>query len=118
VFQTLATANFYTHFINSITVLENLPPDGGLQKRATFSTLNVVKFALQLDPDNVDEPTEMTPDGDSTGNAYTVTEEEELNLSLTVTNNAVPLGPPCGSADNVGDICSFIARDGIHQIVR
>jgi hypothetical protein len=31
-----ATANFLTHFIISITVLENMPPDAGLQKRATF----------------------------------------------------------------------------------
>jgi hypothetical protein len=29
------------HFIISIAVLENVPPDAGLQKRATFSTLNV-----------------------------------------------------------------------------
>jgi hypothetical protein len=28
-------------FIISIAVLENVPPDAGLQKRATFSTLNV-----------------------------------------------------------------------------
>jgi hypothetical protein len=33
---------FLAHFIISITVLENVPPDAGLQKRATFSTLNVV----------------------------------------------------------------------------
>jgi hypothetical protein len=31
-----ATANFLTHFIISIAVLENVPPDAGLQKRATF----------------------------------------------------------------------------------
>jgi uncharacterized membrane protein YagU involved in acid resistance len=31
-----ATANFLTHFIISIPVLENMPPDAGLQKRATF----------------------------------------------------------------------------------
>jgi hypothetical protein len=31
-----ATANFLTHFIISIAVLENVPPDPGLQKRATF----------------------------------------------------------------------------------
>jgi hypothetical protein len=31
-----ATANFSTHFIISIAVLENVPPDAGLQKRATF----------------------------------------------------------------------------------
>jgi hypothetical protein len=37
----LTTAIFLTHFIISIAVLENLPPDAGLQKRATFSTLNV-----------------------------------------------------------------------------
>jgi hypothetical protein len=30
------TANFLTHFIISIAVLENMPPDAGLQKRATF----------------------------------------------------------------------------------
>jgi hypothetical protein len=32
----LATANFLTHFIISIAVLENVPPDAGLQKNATF----------------------------------------------------------------------------------
>jgi hypothetical protein len=31
-----ATAIFLTHFIISIAVLENVPPDAGLQKRATF----------------------------------------------------------------------------------
>jgi hypothetical protein len=31
-----ATANFLTHFIFSIAVLENVPPDAGLQKNATF----------------------------------------------------------------------------------
>jgi hypothetical protein len=31
-----ATANFLTHFIISIAVLENLPPNAGLHKRATF----------------------------------------------------------------------------------
>jgi hypothetical protein len=36
-----ATAKFLSHFIISIAVLENVPPDAGLQKRATFSTLNV-----------------------------------------------------------------------------
>jgi hypothetical protein len=36
-----ATANLLTHFIISIAVLENESPDAGLQKRATFSTLNV-----------------------------------------------------------------------------
>jgi hypothetical protein len=36
-----ATANLLTHFIISIAVLENKSPDAGLQKRATFSTLNV-----------------------------------------------------------------------------
>jgi hypothetical protein len=30
------TANILTHFIISIAVLENMPPDAGLQKRATF----------------------------------------------------------------------------------
>jgi hypothetical protein len=33
--------HFVTHFIISIAVLENVPPDAGLQKRATFSTLNI-----------------------------------------------------------------------------
>jgi hypothetical protein len=37
----LGYCNFVTHFIISIAVLENVPPDTGLQKRATFSTLNV-----------------------------------------------------------------------------
>jgi hypothetical protein len=36
-----ATANLLTHFIIAIAVLENVPPDAGLQKIATFSTLNV-----------------------------------------------------------------------------
>jgi hypothetical protein len=36
-----ATAMFSTHFIISIAGLENVPPDAGLQKIATFSTLNV-----------------------------------------------------------------------------
>jgi hypothetical protein len=36
-----ATANLLTYFIISIAVLENVPPDTGLQKRATFSTLKV-----------------------------------------------------------------------------
>jgi uncharacterized membrane protein YagU involved in acid resistance len=36
-----ATAILLTHFIISIAVLENVPPYAGLQKRATFSTLNV-----------------------------------------------------------------------------
>jgi hypothetical protein len=36
-----ATVIFLTPFIISIAVLENVPPDAGLQKRATFSTLNV-----------------------------------------------------------------------------
>jgi hypothetical protein len=31
-----ATANLLTYFIISIVVLENVPPDAGLQKRATF----------------------------------------------------------------------------------
>jgi hypothetical protein len=31
-----ATANCLTHFIISIAVLKNVPPDAGLQKRATF----------------------------------------------------------------------------------
>jgi hypothetical protein len=33
--QTLATAIFLTHFIISIAVLDNVPPDAGLQKGAT-----------------------------------------------------------------------------------
>jgi hypothetical protein len=36
-----ATANFFTHFIISIAVPENVLHDAGLQKRATFSTLKV-----------------------------------------------------------------------------
>jgi hypothetical protein len=36
-----ATANILAHFIISIAVLENVPPDVGLQKRDTFSTLNI-----------------------------------------------------------------------------
>jgi hypothetical protein len=32
---------FLTHFIILIAVLETIPPDAGLQKRATFSTQNV-----------------------------------------------------------------------------
>jgi hypothetical protein len=35
------TAKNVICFIISIAVLENVPPDAGLQKRATFSTLNV-----------------------------------------------------------------------------
>jgi hypothetical protein len=31
-----ATANFLTHFKMSIAVLENMPPDAVIQKRATF----------------------------------------------------------------------------------
>jgi hypothetical protein len=31
-----ATVNLLTQFIISIAVLENMPPDAGLQKRATF----------------------------------------------------------------------------------
>jgi hypothetical protein len=31
-----ATAKNLTHFIISIAVLKNVPPDAGLQKRATF----------------------------------------------------------------------------------
>jgi sugar phosphate permease len=31
-----ASVIFLAHFIISITVLENVPPDAGLQKRATF----------------------------------------------------------------------------------
>jgi hypothetical protein len=38
---TCATAIFLTHFIILIAVLEIVPPDAGLQKRATFSTLNI-----------------------------------------------------------------------------
>jgi hypothetical protein len=36
-----AAAEKLTSFISSIAVLENVPSDAGLQKRATFSTLNV-----------------------------------------------------------------------------
>jgi hypothetical protein len=36
-----ATAIFLTHFIISVAVLEDVPPDAGLQNRATISTLNV-----------------------------------------------------------------------------
>jgi hypothetical protein len=36
-----ATAKFLTHFIISIAVLENVPPEAGFHERATFSTLNV-----------------------------------------------------------------------------
>jgi hypothetical protein len=36
-----ATEIFLTHFIISIAVLENVPLDAELQKRVTFSTLNV-----------------------------------------------------------------------------
>jgi hypothetical protein len=32
----LGYCNFLTHFIISIAVLENVPPDAGLHKRATF----------------------------------------------------------------------------------
>jgi hypothetical protein len=39
--DTFACANFLTHFIISIAVLEKVPSDAGLQKRATFFTLNV-----------------------------------------------------------------------------
>jgi hypothetical protein len=38
---TCATAKNLTHFIISIAVLENVLLDAGLQKRDTFSTLNV-----------------------------------------------------------------------------
>jgi hypothetical protein len=38
---TCATANLLTHFVISIAVLENVPPDAELQKRAHFSTLNI-----------------------------------------------------------------------------
>jgi hypothetical protein len=37
----LRFCNYLTYFIISIAVLENVPPDAGFQKRATFSTLNV-----------------------------------------------------------------------------
>jgi hypothetical protein len=36
-----ATVNYLTHFIFSIAVLENVPPDEGVKKRTTFSTLNI-----------------------------------------------------------------------------
>jgi hypothetical protein len=39
--DTFASAIFLTHFIISTAVLENVPPDAGLQKRTIFSTLNV-----------------------------------------------------------------------------
>jgi hypothetical protein len=45
-----ATANCLTHFIISIAVLENVPPDAGLQKRATFSTLNVGLAGTGIEP--------------------------------------------------------------------
>jgi hypothetical protein len=35
------TAIFWTHFIISIAVLENVPSDAGLQKRATDYKLNI-----------------------------------------------------------------------------
>jgi hypothetical protein len=38
---TLATANYLTQFRISIALLEHVLPDAGLQKRTTFSTLNV-----------------------------------------------------------------------------
>jgi hypothetical protein len=34
----LRYCNFFNSFIISIAVLENVPPDAGLQKRDTFST--------------------------------------------------------------------------------
>jgi hypothetical protein len=37
----LLTAIFLTQFKISIAVLENVPPEAGIQKRDTFSTLNV-----------------------------------------------------------------------------
>jgi hypothetical protein len=38
----LRYCNFFNPFYNlNCAVLENVPPDAGLQKRATFSTLNV-----------------------------------------------------------------------------
>jgi hypothetical protein len=37
----LRYCNFLTHLIISIAVLENVPPDAGLHKRTTFSTLNI-----------------------------------------------------------------------------
>jgi hypothetical protein len=45
-----ATAIFVTYFITSIAVLENVPPDAGLQKRATFSTLTVGLAGLGIKP--------------------------------------------------------------------
>jgi hypothetical protein len=36
-----ANASFLTYFIISIVGLENVPPNAGFQKRATFSSLNV-----------------------------------------------------------------------------
>jgi hypothetical protein len=45
-----ATAIFLTHFIISIAVLENVPPDAGLQERATYSTLNVGLAGPGIEP--------------------------------------------------------------------
>jgi hypothetical protein len=39
--QVSTDANVLTHFIITIAVLENVPPDAGLQKKTTFSTLNI-----------------------------------------------------------------------------
>jgi hypothetical protein len=45
-----AIANCLTHFITSIAVLENVPSNAGLQKRATFSTRNVGLAGLGIKP--------------------------------------------------------------------
>jgi hypothetical protein len=38
-----ANANFLTHFIISIAVLENVPPDAGLQKRDTCTSFAPIR---------------------------------------------------------------------------
>jgi hypothetical protein len=45
-----ATAILLTLFIISIAMLENVHPDAGLQKRATFSTLNVGLAGIGNEP--------------------------------------------------------------------
>jgi hypothetical protein len=44
-----ATAKNLTHFIISIAVLENIPPDPGLQTRDTFSTRNVGLASVSME---------------------------------------------------------------------
>jgi hypothetical protein len=46
----LRYCTFLTQFIISIAVLENMPSDAGLQKRATFSTLNVGLSGPGIEP--------------------------------------------------------------------